>query len=286
MVPMLPILGLLLFLLVLPAAISGDLDRLVYCELQIEWFLSLNTMFSKLPHQFWANVTLMGNAAVLLLISSPLLLYRARAWYAMIAAAPLAAVFSLVGKNMALVPRPGAVLQSYEFTSIGGFLTAHNSLPSGHSITVFAGAIAAATMLTNEMTGFRRSLICSLFVTVAALVALSRIAVGAHWPLDVWAGSALGWIAGMSGAYLVQRYHSSVSELAALRASLGIAIVLLIAAAGIIDQAVDQPVALSLQYYAGAIGILIGVLLLRKTMGERRRLRAIGVAGVPSETRR
>jgi len=42
---------------------------------------------------------------------------------------------------------------------------------------------------------------------LAVLVAISRVAVGAHWPLDVVAGAVLGWLAGLSGAVIAHRYR-------------------------------------------------------------------------------
>ena len=45
-----------------------------------------------------------------------------------------------------------------------------------------------------------------LLTLVASVVAVSRIAVGAHWPADVLTGAVLGGISGMSGVYISNRY--------------------------------------------------------------------------------
>jgi undecaprenyl-diphosphatase len=58
------------------------------------------------------------------------------------------------------------------------------SFPSGHSATAFAGAAFLVMVL-------RRPRALLLFVP-AALVAFSRVYLGAHYPSDVFAGAALG----------------------------------------------------------------------------------------------
>jgi undecaprenyl-diphosphatase len=59
------------------------------------------------------------------------------------------------------------------------------SFPSGHSSTAFAAAATLAQFAP------RRSVKVLLFV-LAALIAWSRVYVGAHYPLDVIGGAAIG----------------------------------------------------------------------------------------------
>ncbi len=58
-----------------------------------------------------------------------------------------------------------------------------NSLPSGHAATSFAGAIVLGYLFRRALPGL---------LALAALVAVSRIYVGVHYPSDVLAGAALG----------------------------------------------------------------------------------------------
>ena len=62
----------------------------------------------------------------------------------------------------------------------------HNltSFPSGHSASIFA----LATVLALNYPRWRW-----VFWLVASLVGVSRVVVGAHYPLDVLAGSAIGF---------------------------------------------------------------------------------------------
>jgi undecaprenyl-diphosphatase len=57
------------------------------------------------------------------------------------------------------------------------------SFPSGHAATSFAAAIVLAVALPA---------LAPAFLGLAALVGLSRLYVGVHFPLDVLAGAALG----------------------------------------------------------------------------------------------
>jgi len=62
----------------------------------------------------------------------------------------------------------------------------HRTFPSGHSQTAFGVAAIIALM-------FRRHI--ALWFLWAALVALSRVYLGVHFPLDVFAGSLIGALA-------------------------------------------------------------------------------------------
>jgi len=139
--------------------------------------------------------------AVLMPALALLTLRKPQAWAAVVASVPTAALMSVLGKHWSAVARPAAVLDASSFTLIGEALR-YNSFPSGHSITVFAAAAAVlATLLPSPRTS-RARLLLAAGVTVALMIALSRVAVGAHWLADVLAGGAGGWLAGLSGAAL------------------------------------------------------------------------------------
>jgi undecaprenyl-diphosphatase len=63
------------------------------------------------------------------------------------------------------------------------------SFPSGHAVIVSAGATSALVLFRDS----HKKLIISLALSVeAALVCLSRVYVGGHYPLDVLGGILLG----------------------------------------------------------------------------------------------
>lgn len=99
------------------------------------------------------------------------------------------------------------------------------SFPSGHATNVFAAAGFLAAQIRR-----RKWLRITLFLA-AGLVGLSRIVVGAHYPLDVLGGIALGLACAAGGLYLQAKIHDLPSSperrLPALRATILIVAILL-----------------------------------------------------------
>lgn len=106
----------------------------------------------------------------------------------------MAGIFIAGFKQLFADPRPAGVLAQTDFHIIGDVLKKY-SFPSGHTTTAFA--MAGFIMLTFASLPMR---ICVLLLAVVA--GLSRISVGAHWPEDVLAGAALGFIIAYLGSLL------------------------------------------------------------------------------------
>jgi membrane-associated phospholipid phosphatase len=168
-------------------------------------FLRLNAASSALPAPAWSFLTLLGDTTILFSILSPLLLWRPQALMACVAAVPAGGLASVVLKRWFDLPRPAGVLDPAQFHVIGPVLANH-SFPSGHSITAFAAAGALLATLAPCLRSARERWAAAGVLTVAAAVGWSRVAVGAHWPLDVVGGAMTGWLAGLSGAALVRRW--------------------------------------------------------------------------------
>lgn len=194
----------LLFATLLLASFGFSAEQ--YTTSQTPLFLQLNHALSTWPG-FWENVTELGDAIVLFPLLSLLIIYKPEAWAALFGAIPLSATLSILGKNMALVPRPAAVLSTDQMQVIGPLLTSNNSLPSGHTITAFAVAVAVIGPWALRNNGCRNYIgLIIVSFAIAALVAISRVAVGAHWPVDTLIGAALGITGGASGIYLSSKY--------------------------------------------------------------------------------
>ena len=179
---------------------------------QRELFLAINRWSGQFPVALWSFVTLLGEADVLFCVLSPLLLWRPQMMLAILAAVPLGGLLSVTLKAIFQAPRPATVIDPAQFNVIGIAL-GNASFPSGHTITAFAAALAV--VLVQSISSKRAAPQSALFNTItfatlallaAALIGLSRVAVGAHWPVDVLAGAACGWLAGCSGAWISHRF--------------------------------------------------------------------------------
>ena len=162
-------------------------------------FYTLNGAFSALPDHFWSLCSLFGTGWAIYAVSAPALWRAPRLMLAWFCTAPLAGLFTRLGKAMADNPRPLEVLGPAGLHVIGEPLYIA-SMPSGHTITAFAGAAAIYFSLAPA----RRRPWLLLFAAATA-VACSRVAVGAHWPADTVVGAAAGLLSGLSGAWLAQR---------------------------------------------------------------------------------
>lgn len=153
-------------------------------------FMTGQALSARLPAVLWETLTTLGDERVLLALMLPFCLRYPRVFWALVVASLIAALVCRGLKVMLPMPRPGALLDASEITIIGARLT-HHSFPSGHTAAVFAFAVIWAAQL-----GWRRAI---PLVALAAIAGFSRVAVGAHWPLDVLAGALLGTLAAWAG---------------------------------------------------------------------------------------
>ncbi|MCF2949570.1 phosphatase PAP2 family protein [Paraglaciecola aquimarina] len=198
--------ALFLLFLVLVSSIAMNKDQYIASQLKV--FIFGNQAFQFLPQYFWHNVTYLGDALILVPLLSFICLFSVKAWAAMFGSVPLAFFLSHAGKAFFAIPRPAAILEHDQFTIIGRTLAAHSSFPSGHTITIFTAmsALIFVYMKQNKHQSNLRNAVTAMLLFIAAITAISRVAVGAHWPADLLLGALLGGIAGLSGEYLSRHY--------------------------------------------------------------------------------
>ena len=161
-------------------------------------FHTVNSLAAYLSEDFLQITTFMGDTAVALC----LMLFFARRNPSLLFIILLAAVYgTLLTHGMKAyfdMLRPPAVLSSDEFIQIGQAFK-RNSFPSGHSSTAFIMVSCLYYFATQTLTRVT-------LVLFGAWVAISRVLVGVHWPIDVLVGSGVGVIAAALAIYSAKRW--------------------------------------------------------------------------------
>ena len=213
----------------------------------VQVFVAAQGLTRALPDGFWSWVTICGNGVVAFALIAPTLAWQPR-WYAAgLTAAVLAGAYSNGVKRLFALPRPASILEADHLHVIGETLRA-NAFPSGHAVTAFT--LASVLVLASRRPGMT----AAWAVPGAMLIALSRIAVGAHWPADIAAGAAGGWICGALGVAIVMRWRawntsSGVRTMAVI--SIGVGVSLFVVDLG-------YPLAVPLQDLSGVVAIVAG----------------------------
>lgn len=198
---------LILFIVVIGFGFYG-INETYYTSSQVDLFLKINSLLS-VGGEVWLNITALGDALLLFPILSFLIFTNTRAWAALFGAIPLSAVLSHTGKVFFSVPRPAAIIDTENFTIIGKVLSGATSLPSGHTITIFTVVSAILYIFFYGDKKTKSHIIWGIgLILLASVVAISRVAVGAHWPFDLLLGAIFGFFGGLSGAILTLKYKT------------------------------------------------------------------------------
>ncbi len=179
---------------------------------QKELFHFLNKGLSILPESIWANLTQLGDAVVLVPLLALVLVSRSNVWITIFYAAPISGITCFAMKRFFDTPRPSAILESGSYNQIGELLGGRNSFPSGHTTTVFVAIIAVLCANFPSPNNYAQKAAIGLGILFAGIVGLSRVAVGAHWPLDVIFGAGIGAASAIYGAQLTKKYDNSWIE--------------------------------------------------------------------------
>lgn len=161
-------------------------------------FQALNAL-GPLSPTLWSMVTLLGDSLIVFALMLPVVVVRPDLAWALLLTALIATPLVHIPKDLLDVMRPAAVLAADEINVIGHTLR-HGSFPSGHSATAFATAAVLSLGLRLKTTAILA------VVVVAGMIALSRSVVGAHWPQDLAAGAAIGWLSGILGLWLAAKW--------------------------------------------------------------------------------
>lgn len=234
--------------IVLPAAVSAVLAvGVVFGSANETWFVDWNRVASGiLPPFMWAGITNLGSTLGAFALLTPTLAWRPRWLAAALLAAPAATLYTHGLKQLFDQPRPAGVLP-LEHINVIGLPLRTDGFPSGHTVTAFVLAGVLALSADRD----ERRWLGWVVLAMAATVAFSRVAVGAHWPLDIFAGAAGGWACGAIGvrwseAWRFWEHHYGIRAMALL---------MMLAAARLAVEDLGYPEGLWMQYLLVAWGM-------------------------------
>ncbi|WPL17183.1 undecaprenyl pyrophosphate phosphatase [Thiorhodovibrio winogradskyi] len=186
-------------------------------------FAELNTWARAYPPWLWQNLTLLGDEHLAFALTLFFSRRHPRVFWTLICAALIGAAYARGLKPLIDALRPPAVLEAGSFQLIGPGHR-HHSFPSGHGVT--AGVLFGVLMYHARWVEWRL-----LFLLLALLAGLSRVALGVHWPVDVAAGLAGGLLAAWLGAGLARRLPWGVIDTSVHLALVTLAVIMAIALA-------------------------------------------------------
>lgn len=234
-VPLISIIGLI------AVWISGNNESL---------FLLLNSLGqSKTGALFWANTTILGDALLAFALLSLFVRRRPEVVWALIIAAVFAAFWVHGLKYFIGHPRPGAVLPN-EMMNVIGVKLRGGSFPSGHTTTAFVLAGVICNLRVHPLLSW-------IALLLATLAGISRAAVGAHWPMDIFAGALGGWLTAIIGVYLFQQLAKRKQWDTHIPGQLFFHIGLLIIAISLFFYKNGYPTSQPLQYTVATIATLV-----------------------------
>jgi membrane-associated phospholipid phosphatase len=181
----------------LPAACLVCAGVLVFNDTNIDVFFPINQFSVHTGGWIWAVLTVLCDGLIAFVLFFPLIRRRPRLIWAALVAALVSLILSQVLKRIWNMPRPPKFLRPQDFHLIGPDW-GHFAFPSGHAAMAMILGYAFASMA-------EKAWVRLLIIAGACLMALSRVVVGVHWPLDVLIGSALGWLCGWMGFLISEK---------------------------------------------------------------------------------
>ena len=153
-------------------------------------FILLNPWHSSLLDQIFIPVTYFGDGLFVIALATILFILKRKFLSLMILSSYfLSGIFAQILKYFIIEPRPAFYLEHTNYPYFIDGVTLHNfhSFPSGHTASAFALAAILSFSIEKKSYSF-------LFLLMAALVGYSRMYLGQHFMVDVFAGSVIGLV--------------------------------------------------------------------------------------------
>jgi len=181
-------------LAVLAAVLLVLMVAVAFTHTNIPLFLYFNRLSSYTGGVVWANLTSLGEGLIVLSLTGLIAIRCPRTAWTVLVAGIFGTVLVHGIKEAVGALRPAMILPLDSFTIIGPRLNVV-SFPSGHTTTITA---FAAILYLHA----RDARVAWGLVPLVVLVGISRMAVGAHWPMDVLGGWLIGILIAVSSYIL------------------------------------------------------------------------------------
>jgi len=245
---------------VLPAVCAAAATIVWFGQFDRDLFLATQTLTRLLPDALWAFVTDQAGLLSLAAWATLLLVVRPAMSTAILLACPAGLVFVRGLKYLIDAQRPQQMLPADAIHVIGREVSAL-SFPSGHTAAGFAVTSAVLYMLPATV----RRVWMIPAVVIAGVLGLSRIAVGAHWPVDVLGGAALGWLVGLTGVFAARRWPLWMTK----PGMLGLGATGMAAGIARMRMSSGYPSAEPFAHLLGLVAVTIAVAVVIRTMRQR-----------------
>lgn len=222
-----------------------------------EVFIAINAWGPRLP-VIASALSVLGLGAAVFVVSGVIGLRRPAVPAAVLLTLLLGGAAVHAVKLLAGASRPLAALGPDTVHVIGSALRAQ-SMPSGHAAAYAAVAAMVWIAARSASPVWQRWALTASLTLFALAGALSRVAVGAHWPSDLLVGAAVGAIAGtlvvatMRGRLAI---HWLSQRLTGRVGAPVMALLLLGTSAALWDSADDYPLAAALYVVLAVLGVL------------------------------
>ncbi|MBD3184143.1 phosphatase PAP2 family protein [Candidatus Poribacteria bacterium] len=181
-----------------PPATALVISFFVYfCKINGQLFLTINGLQNVTGTTIWSNITILGDGMLATILIILLIRRRPDVVWTIAVASILSVIILRTGKMIFNTPRPPMIFEEGSFF-LSGPCYRRNGFPSGHATTAFT--IGGSLVMMYRNTIFRYA----IFV-IAGIIAISRVMVGIHWPIDILAGMIIGWVSSWLALVIVKQ---------------------------------------------------------------------------------
>ena len=177
-----------------------------YISVQKDLLFYLNNSLSTYS-SFQYNITQLGDALILFPLLSIFIVYAPKILEIILTSGVFSLLASVILKKLSAGPRPADIFENGEIVIIGKAIIHHgNSTPSGHSVTIFmVTSILMFALMPKKNTP---KILWFLFMILIGIgISISRIAIGAHYPIDVASGCLIGFITAILGIKISNKFN-------------------------------------------------------------------------------